>query len=541
MPDKPFKADPRELKTHPRPAAMRLAQLEKEEAEINAAYRKQAAADFMVFTKGLRIASQGGPRVFTRCMAPFQLQFFEELAPNIEALRDGYKPQIRRWWVERTKKASKDADLAVIIAWVVAFPTRPFYGQVGAANGEQAGIVKERLSHLLHWNPWLNDHIEMINMEIRSKRRMANGKHMAKFDIMRSDIAGAHGGTPDLLIINELSHIQKWEFAENLMDNADGVAQGMVIVATNAGFKGTKAEVWRNTAITQDNWIAHVLARPAPWHDKATIEDARRRNPPSRFNRLWRGIWASGKGDALNEEDIEACFTLQGPTPEPEEGWLYLFGLDLGITHDHSALVGVGINEKTRKIKMVQLHAWEPEAATGEVNLMAVKNRVLAMYRLFRPMCVLYDPTEARLMAQDLKQQGVPMREMTFSSTSNLTAMAETLIQVVETRMLSCFDDIDGRMRRDFGKFNIVEKPYGYKLEAVSDEFGHADAGTALVITLPAAVALLEGRDSYRPDTVVAMADEPELEQEEIDAMPQELRDIFELDESDHPRTNRDW
>jgi hypothetical protein len=371
---------------------------------------------------------------------------------------------------------------------------------------------------------------------------MANNKPLAKLDIMRSDIAGAHGGTPDLLVINELSHIKKWEFAENLMDNADGVAQGMVIIATNAGFKGTHAEVWRNTAIKSPDWGVHVLAQPAPWHSKKTLAEARKRNSPSRYNRLWRGVWASGKGDALDENDIEACFTLQGPAQMPEPGWDYLFGLDLGITHDHSGLVGIAVHVMDRKIKTVTLDAWEPNPDTGEVDLVDVEKRVAALSHFFKPLAVLYDPTEARLMAQQLKRKGVPMREMTFSSTTNLNLMAEALMQVVENHLLECFDIDGGRLRRDFGKFNIIEKSYGYKLEAVSDEFGHADLGTALVITLPAAIDLLEGRDDiWRADSVLAVTVEEPLAEEEIAAMPEELRAIYEMDDLDHPKYSREW
>lgn len=344
-----------------------------------------------------------------------------------------------------------------------------------------------------------------------------------------------------MLIVNELSHIQRWEFAENLMDNADGVAQGIVMVATNAGFKGTKAEVWRNTAITSDNWETHILAAPAPWHDKETIAEAKRRNPPGRYNRLWRGIWASGKGDALNEEDVDAVFRLRGPLLAPEKGWDYLVGLDLGISHDHAGVCVLGINTEQRKLKTAILRGWEPLGDPPEVDLIDVQSFVFAMNQLFRPLLVLYDPTEARLMAQQLRRKGVPMCEMTFSSTTNLTKMAESLIQVVEGHVLAAYDDPDGRLRRDFGKFNIVEKPYGYKLEAVSDEFGHADVGTALVICLPQAMDMLQGLAVLRPDDKLTYDEGGDLTDAEIASMDPELREIYEMDEKDHPAWDRDW
>ena len=71
----------------------------------------------------------------------------------------------------------------------------------------------------------------------------------------------------------------------------------------------------------------------------ADIEEAQRRNSPSRFARLWRGVWSTAGGDALEEKDIQAAVTLPGPIMErhPMEGCVA--GLDLGIEHDHWRVV----------------------------------------------------------------------------------------------------------------------------------------------------------------------------------------------------------
>lgn len=502
------------------------------EAEIESAYIKYAAKNFLTFTRGLRIHSDKGPQVFERCMAEFQRECFEDIAPALHALRAGRKPTRRRFWWERTKKASKDADLAVVLAWLIAFPTRPFYAQVGAADREQAGIVKERLVRLMHYNPWLHDYIEIVAWEIRSKKKLSGSNEpMAKLMIMAADISGAHGGTPELLVLNELSHVTKWEFVQNLMSNAAGVPQGVVIVATNAGVKGTTAYEWRKHAIASDDWSPHILSRPAPWHSLAAVEDERRLHTPSRFKRLWQGDWVSGKGDALDEEDIDACFPLSYKPPrKPEPGWRYLFGLDLGISHDHSGAAVLGVNEPEQMVKIVEWRVWEPDQNTGEVDLMDVEDwchRAASYWQATG----YYDPHQAKLMAQRLVRRHVRMVEMSFSVPSNLTRMATTFIQVVQTRRILCYDDEDGRLRRDFGKFSIVEKPYGYKLEAVSDVHGHADVGTAVVICLPAAVAMLDGLPGLRPDDVLAEPDAEPLTEAEEKELPDEFRELFEYED----------
>lgn len=494
--------------------------------EIERVYRAHSPKKFLLFMHGLTIASTPVPTVFANCMADFQDDCFNELAPSIEAVRNGTMPPIQRFWIERTKKASKDADLAAMLLWLLAFPVKPIYLQIGAADRDQASIVKSRMLDLLHYNPWLKRFVDVHTWKIVHKGGLA------ELDIMSADIAGAHGATPDVLVINELSHVTKWEFVENLLDNADGVPTGVVIIATNAGFKGTKAEVLRNNALESDQWTTHIWARPAPWHNEKFVADARRRSLASRYNRLWWGKWASGKGDALSEDDIDRCFANNlEPLDEPEEGWLYIAGLDLGHKHDHSGLIVLGVKSDEQLLRVAWLRGWAPADQRGRVDLATVEETCFWAYDKYRIQWFGYDPTEARLMAQQLQRRGVPMQEVSFQSTANLTAMAQALVQVVEAGKLQCFDDDEGRLRRDFGKFNIVEKTYGFRLEATRDEHGHADVGTALCISLPRAVEMLRGYSGLAPDDEL-FVDISEEEEQKIE-LPSDLAEIVQAVEDD--------
>src|SRR5688500_14141124 len=154
-----------------------FAQLTPEEEEhVFNLWLGQAKEDFYFFVRGLQVATEGGSRCFENVMAMFQRKVFEEMRPSIKQLRDGLMPFWRRWWKERTKKAAKDADMALMVIWLTAFPTRPFYGQIGAANKEQASIVKKRIEHLLYWNKWLNEYMEVIQWKIRSKALMPDNR-----------------------------------------------------------------------------------------------------------------------------------------------------------------------------------------------------------------------------------------------------------------------------------------------------------------------------------------------------------------------------
>jgi len=497
-------------------------------SEIEKAYREASPHNFMLFARCLTIPSATGPQLFDTCMSVYQRETFSVLSSSLHAVREGRMPPTRRFWIERTKGAAKDSDLAVCLLWLIAFPRRPFEAQVGAVDREQAGIIKKRMVDLLYYNPWLKKFVAIQNWKVLNQNDPTTA-----LDIMASDIKGSHGATPDFLVINELSHVGKDEFVLNLLSNAAKVPQGVVVVATNAGFKGTKAEVLRKNAIESDEWKVFIWDKPAPWTSKELLKEEKEINPTSRYNRLWWGKWSSGKGDALDEEDIDRCFCLPGPILKPEKDWYYIAGLDLGITHDHSGLVALGVNPTEQKIRVVNLKGWNPKDTNGKVDLIHVENTCRAWHKMYDFVWFGCDPTEAQLSMQQLTRDGIPMQEMTFSSGKNLTLMAESLIQVVEGGILECYEDEEGRLRRDFGKFNIVEKQYGYKLEAVSDEYGHADVGTALVICLPQAIDMLKGRVSMWADFEYDDNQE-ELTPEEVEDMPDDMRAVYDFLGEDH-------
>jgi len=488
----------------------------------------------MTFVRGIILPSASGPQLYDDCMADFQKETFEALAPSFHAVRDGVMPPRRRFWIERTKKSSKDTDLAIALAWLMIFPSRPIKCQVCASNSRQARIIEDRVIDLIHYNPWMNDHIEVIQGVIRNRK-------MHKEVWVRIEATGtageAQGQTPDVLILNELVHVDKWETMRTHMNNATGVPQGIIIISTNAGIKGTPADGWRKNALQNpERWSCHIWSNLAPWISEEDVEEAKRQDPiGAEFARLWRGIWVSGTGGAVDENTIEKSFCLKGPSKFNPQ-MTYLAGLDLGVSHDHAGLAILEIDEIKQRIRVAYFEGWEPNMDIGdgkmEVDLMDVEARCEELGKAYNVTWFGYDPAAGgSFMAQRLRKKRIPMVEMSFSKPSNLTRMATAFVQAMKDGILQCYDDISGRLRRDFGKFSIEHKPpSNYKLISISDEFGHADVGTALVIALAEASKRTGGFDGYRKDDILydEKAEEP-LSDEEIEQMPEELREIYEL------------
>lgn len=511
-------------------------QLAQEEAAIAAELRRRGETDFMVFVENLRMRGAHGEARFGDVLADFQRECFKDLAPNLEALQRGDKPEWRRWWIERTKKASKDTDIAICLVWLIAYVKRPFLAQVCAANSDQAGIIEDRARDILYYNPWLNEHVEIVQKQLRAAE--PDRKEIVRCDIESTGTAGAaQGPTPDILVLNELTHVDKWAVMEAHMNNADGVPRGIVIVSTNAGIKGTKAHVWKKNALEFRNkrWRVHLWGERSPWLSEEDMEDARRRDPVGlEFARLWKGLWVSGKGDAVDEASIDASFCLPGPLSAPEPGWSYIAGLDLGISHDHAGVVLVGVNRKELLVKVARIQCFEPSIQGGgknlEVNIAAVEAFAEKLAKAFRVEFFGYDPAAGgSFTAQRLRARGIRMVQVSFSP-KNLDEMARGFVILMKGRRLKSYEDPDGHLRRDYGKFTISYRPpSNYRLEAVSDEFGHADVGTALVICLPRAVEMLGGFEALSPDDdiVTGFGTEADLTEEEIEALPAEFRDLY--------------
>ena len=440
---------------------------------------KRARADLVYFAGNLRVPSAKGDAVFREAWAPFQQAYFARLDPIIRAVETGEEPSTNQVWDERSKGGSKDTDNAIVLLHALAFSRRPLDLQCGAADRDQAGEVRKAIRDLLRLNPSLAERVEVQSWSVVCKATRC------ELSILATDVASAHGSRPDILFVNELSHIAQEDFASNLFDNATKKPRGLRIVATNAGFQGTWQARWRRLAQDSRRWFFHALSEPAPWLSEEELAEAERRNSRARFARLFHGVWIPKLGDALDSEDITACIAPSGPPPSSPGSSYHVAGLDLGIKHDHSAFALLRVDKHSQYIHTVDLRAWTPDVRTGKVDLIAVESYCYRAHTRFNLRSLAYDPYQAALLSQRLALRGVPMREMTFTG-ANLNLMASTLLDVFRSRRITIPND--PRLIDDLNKLQIEERSYGHRLTAVSDETGHADLATALAIALPVAV-----------------------------------------------------
>jgi phage terminase large subunit-like protein len=442
------------------------------------------ASDFAAFCEDAMIPqSIGGPVRFGSVMAEFQRRLIADLAPSLLAIATGKMPPTTKFWAEMSKGSGKDLVAGLAILWLLMFARRPVRIQLGASDQDQAGETHRSIVGILlcGGNEWMAKLIETPNNAIICKTTNSDA------EVLAADVQGSHGAVGvDLLVLNELHAVSKWQFIENLADNASKNPAAVTILLTNAGFKTHPAWRWRENARTSPLYSFHSVCEPPPWTNPAEIEDARARSTATRFMRLWYTTWSSGAGDALDDEQIAAAIDSGSqPFTGRIAGAAFAAGLDLGIVHDHSALcvtAKVQPYGQTPSYRLASLRTWAP-VNRGRIDLEEVERACLGAKAKFGLTVIGFDPWQAEYLAERLRKQGMRPVPYSFASAKNLDDMARMLIEVFRNRQFSMYDC--PRLVADLKRLSIVDRPgKGYRLQAVSDSSGHADSAVALVLSL---------------------------------------------------------
>jgi hypothetical protein len=468
---------------------------------------KAISADFLAFVELIAMPLPGGPATFGPRMADFQRRDFMALAPSLHALAAGMMPPMRRFWLERTKGASKDSDVTVALLWLLGFASRAVRIQVIADDQQQALEIKLIVEQILAIDAPLNrllaSVITVLKSTIKSER---NGSTV---EILTRDDTGTHGSRPDLVVANELTHISNEDFASTVVDNADKVPTSVVIVATNAGWQDCWQLRWREIAQSSDRWYFATVSTPAPWISVADLAESRRRNPPLRYARLWEGKWVGASGDIIPPDAIERSIVLSGPMLNATcQHQAVILGCDAGLRRDHFGLALLGVDVVQAKLRLLDCRSWAPLPG-GEVSFEEVRQTILDLHRRHGISVVVFDPWNMAHMAQLLRQDGLPTLEWPYTP-ANCSKLATQLLAVFVQGQIECYRD--ELLLRDLGRIAIQETIRGFKIVATRTSEGHADRASALALAAAVGVdvsaEILRGAKFSRP--------QPELENARI-------------------------
>jgi hypothetical protein len=365
-----------------------------------------------------------------------------------------------------------------MVAWALAYATKPIKGIVAAADKDQAALVRAAIATLCR----LNSCLESLDVQSWA---VVNRNTGSSLDILSSDVPGSFGYLPDFVCCEEISHWpegrgeQLWA---SLFSAAAKRRNCLLVCILNAGFQESWCWKVREMVRTDPNWyFSHLEGPQASWITADRLDEQQRILPPLVFDRLWMNVWSSGSGDALPTTDIDAAVTLPGPLLASEDGWTYFGGLDLSVSRDHSALAVIG-RDWTGRLKLVALRAWVPPRA-GKIDLASVGAAVLDVHRIFRPI-ILADPYQCEMLGQQVRKAGVMLGMQPFTGQA-LSEMASGLIEVFASRTIDIFPD--AQLLADLRRLRLKESPSGWKLDAPRTTAGHCDRATALALAVLAA------------------------------------------------------
>jgi hypothetical protein len=437
------------------------------------------------FRRVLYVPGARGVVRYAEALFDFQKADFAALDKLVMALAAGKQPEIGNHWIERTKGADKSGSAAVEILWLAIFSPRMLLIQIAAGDEEQADEIRKVIKSILKLpeNRWITKHLTVL------ADRIVNDRTETEIHILTTDALGSHGARPNLVVIDEVSHQKNFEFIDTLLDNRAKMPFGGLLCLTNAGFLLTAAHKLRELARTSRRWFFSSYDRIAPWLDPLEIAERVRLIPKARADRLYRGRWVTGTDDGLSPDDIETALVLAGPHHAPRPGWSYFVGADLGFVSDHSAVLTVGVDPVRKKIVLAECQAWRPPRG-GRVDGRAVRSYLKSVFDRFHSRNIYIDPTEARVMIQDLAAMGVsPVTEYTFSSRANRQAMASAVLSAFRDQTIELFPDPE--LIDELHRIAFVDHETHFELFAERDARGHCDRAISLAIVLVPAINFL--------------------------------------------------
>jgi hypothetical protein len=458
------------------------------------------ASDPSAFRNDLTVDVDGVARRFGDVMDPWQRADFAALDPALASC-NGRKPDptaIKRAYLERGRGHSKTTDLAVMSTWALAFATRPLRGFCYAADRDQAAILKDAMHTVVRLNPWLGS---VLSVETGRVVNVAEGHpgEGGTLKIETSDVGSSYGILPDFIIADELVH---WEgdgsLWHSLISSAAKRSNCFMAVITNAGFIDSWQWAVREVARTDPDWHFSRLDGPqASWLSQKALDQQRRMLPAIAFSRLWENQWSTGGGDALRKEDIDAAFQDDlRPMNGVESGWIFVAGVDLGLTRDCSAVVvlAIPVGGRSERIRLAHTKLWRPTPGT-KIDLTDVEAHILQLDEQFGLEFVAFDPWQMEHLAQRLEADSEHsrrnqrrhfttqpwMREIPATA-SNLREIASLTIESFNDHRLQLFPE--DNLHRDLLKLRVEEKSYGIRLVSPRDEHGHGDTFSAFANAL---------------------------------------------------------
>jgi hypothetical protein len=350
-----------------------------------------------------------------------------------------------------------------------------------AADQAQARLLLDSIEGFVRRTPGLSALLDVQTWKVSVR---ASG---ASVEALAADASGAWGLRPYFAVCDELCEWAETRGPKTIFDaitSAMPKTNGRLVIITTAGSPSHWARKIRDHAEQDPRWRLSETSGPPPWMSPELIEEQRARLLPSMFARLFKNEWTASEDRLVDPDDLAACVVLDGPLP-PQRGKTYKIGLDVGVRHDrtvaavcHGEIVGDPGQPVGVRVVVDRLQVWAGQGREREVQLDEVAEWLAWASSSYGRAEVIFDPSQAILLAQQLRKRGVVMREFTFHPRS-VSQLALTLHGLIRSRRLALPDDED--LVAELGSVTLREtSPGTFRVDHDPDK--HDDRAIALAL-----------------------------------------------------------
>ncbi|MBA7555172.1 hypothetical protein ES705_47825 [subsurface metagenome] len=197
----------------------------------------------------------------------------------------------------------------------------------------------------------------------------------------------------------------------------------------------------------------------ASWISKKYLASQRERLRPNTYLRLHENRWASSESAFVSPEMWDSCVDSSlRPIMPGFKGRLNI-GVDIGITHDSSCVVGVYKAEN--KVFLGCHKAWVPSKKNPIDIEETVEAYLRELHKLYNVDSIAYDPYQFHRSGISLAKEGLPMIQ--FPQTQDrLIEAGENLYSLIKGRNLVVYRDKE--VRNHILKSIAKESARGFRL-----------------------------------------------------------------------------
>lgn len=294
-----------------------------------------------------------------------------------------------------------------------------------ACDVDQAKVVVDFLRTDIYRNPRLRSGLTV------GRREVTNNRTHSRIQVESSDAPSAYGLKPYRIYIDELHAWRRTttnELWDALMTSTAKIDQCRVVITTNAGwdFNSVCRKVYDKSQ-DNPNWYHYA---PDGWlatwsielRDKMIDGMLEGESSPS-YDRLILNRWVRDIDTFVRPQCVDGCCCLESP-PLPSGGPIAI-GVDLGLTHDLSAVAVVERNENT--FSLLDMEVWKG-TPKEPVQIGAVEEYLRTLCGRYPGSTIILDPYEmqhyyqAMLAVHDVEK---------FNFNAHKTQMSRILQRVV--------------------------------------------------------------------------------------------------------------